>query len=332
MSAALGSAVLRTQSDARLLELASAGHERAFEAIVVRYRRPLERSVRRMLPPALVEDVVQSALVAAWSALAAGAAVRELRPWLHAIARNAAVRALAGAGEACAHLSEQLPGAGSAADAVALREDARAALAAVAGLPARQREALLRTVFDGDSRAQIALDLEAPEGTVRQLVHRARTSVRAAATAIVPLPLIVRVAAGEATAGAATTAAASASAGKAAAIVVAAAAVAAGGAAGYRWDPAPTRATDAPTIRLAQPPTDASTGGTGASRPIAFLVPGRPALVPRQAVPAPVAPRRRTDPRRPAARLIPEPIPATPKSAPPLPAPIRAAPFRLAPF
>jgi hypothetical protein len=42
--------LLRTQSDDRLVALAAAGHERAFEAIVERYRRSLIRSARRYLP------------------------------------------------------------------------------------------------------------------------------------------------------------------------------------------------------------------------------------------------------------------------------------------
>ena len=44
--------LLRTQSDERLAALAREGHERAFEAIVERYRRPLMRACRRVLPEA----------------------------------------------------------------------------------------------------------------------------------------------------------------------------------------------------------------------------------------------------------------------------------------
>ena len=45
-------AVLRGQSDERLVDLTRAGNERAFEAIVERYRRPLLRYCARILPPA----------------------------------------------------------------------------------------------------------------------------------------------------------------------------------------------------------------------------------------------------------------------------------------
>ena len=53
--------LLRTQSDERLVALARAGHDRAFEAIVERYRRPLLRACRRILPEARAEDALQQA-------------------------------------------------------------------------------------------------------------------------------------------------------------------------------------------------------------------------------------------------------------------------------
>lgn len=87
-------AVLRTQSDERLVALARAGHERAFEAIVRRYRRPLLTACQRVLPDGRAEDAVQLALVSAWAALSRGDDVRELRAWLYRIVRNAALSEL----------------------------------------------------------------------------------------------------------------------------------------------------------------------------------------------------------------------------------------------
>src|SRR5215212_7328766 len=86
--------LLRTQSDARLVALARAGQERAFEAIVERYRRPLLRACRRVLPEARAEDALQQALVDAWRALRRGDEVRELRPWLYRIVHNTALNQL----------------------------------------------------------------------------------------------------------------------------------------------------------------------------------------------------------------------------------------------
>src|ERR671928_1359388 len=86
--------LLRTQSDERLTALAREGHERAFEAIVERYRRPLLRASRRLLPEARAEDALQQALVAAWTGLRRGDEVRELRPWLYRIVHNTALNQL----------------------------------------------------------------------------------------------------------------------------------------------------------------------------------------------------------------------------------------------
>ena len=86
--------LLRTQSDDRLVALAREGHERAFEAIVERYRRPLLRAARRVLPEARAEDALQQALLSAWTALQRGDEVRDLRAWLYRIVHNSALNAL----------------------------------------------------------------------------------------------------------------------------------------------------------------------------------------------------------------------------------------------
>src|SRR5690242_11950983 len=57
--ARLAGAVLRTQSDERLVDLVRDGNDRAFEAIVHRYRRPLLRYCGRYLAPPRAEDAVQ---------------------------------------------------------------------------------------------------------------------------------------------------------------------------------------------------------------------------------------------------------------------------------
>src|SRR3954451_14758881 len=100
MAPVLSIPLLRTQSDRRLVALAADGHDRAFEAIVERYRRPLERYLRRLLSEALAEDVLQATFVRAWQALRAGTDVRDLRPWLYRIAHNQALNTLRAAGAA----------------------------------------------------------------------------------------------------------------------------------------------------------------------------------------------------------------------------------------
>jgi DNA-directed RNA polymerase specialized sigma24 family protein len=108
MTPILSATLLRTQSDARLVALVRQGHERAFEAIVERYRRPLHRHVRRMLPEARAEDALQQTLLKAWTTLQDGAEVRDLRPWLYRIAQNTALDTLKRAGYDYDELSESL--------------------------------------------------------------------------------------------------------------------------------------------------------------------------------------------------------------------------------
>src|SRR4051794_21301753 len=110
MTPLLSSALLRVQTDERLAELAAAGHDRAFEAIVERYRRPLLRYLRRLLSETLAEDVVQSTFINAWSSLRTGTEVRDLRPWLYRIAHNAAINALKKVGEVMEEVPEAIGG------------------------------------------------------------------------------------------------------------------------------------------------------------------------------------------------------------------------------
>jgi RNA polymerase sigma factor (sigma-70 family) len=180
--------LLRTQSDARLVALARAGHDRAFEAIVERYRRPLLRACRRILPEARAEDALQHALMAAWTALRRGDEVQDLRPWLYRIVRNTALNQLRVAGYDLDELVDTLAAADDPEQEVERRALVRQTLLAVAALPERQRDALLRTAIEGRGQDEVARDLGLTNTALRQLVHRARTSVRAAATAVVPLP------------------------------------------------------------------------------------------------------------------------------------------------
>jgi RNA polymerase sigma factor (sigma-70 family) len=181
--------LLRTQSDDRLAALAATGHERAFEAIVERYRRPLLRHCRRFLPEARAEDALQLALVAAWSALRRGDDVRELRPWLYRIVHNTALNSLRASGYEYEQLHDALQGTGGPAELAENSALLRQTLAGLAALPERQREALMRIAVEGRSQDEVAAQLGLSHGAVRQLVHRARSSLRAAATAVTPLPL-----------------------------------------------------------------------------------------------------------------------------------------------
>src|SRR4029450_9571936 len=91
-----------------LVGLVRDGSERRFEAIVERYRRPLLRTCRRVLPEGRAEDALQQALIRAWRGLERGDDVHDLRPWLHRIAHNAALNQLRVSGYDFEELRESL--------------------------------------------------------------------------------------------------------------------------------------------------------------------------------------------------------------------------------
>jgi RNA polymerase sigma factor (sigma-70 family) len=183
--------LLKTQSDARLVELARQGHERAFEALVLRYRRALLGYCRRLpLSGGLAEDALQQGFLQAWLALQSGTEVRDPKPWLYRIVRNAALNMRRGAPVEHTELSETLCGNDAPEDELNRRVAMRGVLAGLVALPEHQREALLRTAVEGHSHEQVAAALGLSDGAVRGLVYRARATLRAAATAITPTPFL----------------------------------------------------------------------------------------------------------------------------------------------
>jgi RNA polymerase sigma factor (sigma-70 family) len=187
--------LLQTQSDARLLAAAREGHERAFEALVQRYRRPLLRYCRRLLlPEERAEDALQQAWLQAWLALQRGGEIRDAKAWLYRVAHNSAIDSLRATGYDHEQLRESLRGADAPQSDLERRIAVRQALVGLAALPELQREALLRTAIEGHSHEQVAAALGLSDGAVRGLVYRARATLRAVATAVTPPSLFVSIA------------------------------------------------------------------------------------------------------------------------------------------
>jgi RNA polymerase sigma factor (sigma-70 family) len=189
--------VLSTQSDERLVDLVRAGSEPAFETIVERYRRALMRYVSRLLPPERAEDVVQQSFVNAYEAMHRDGAELNLRPWLYRIAHNTALNALRDRGLRHDELDERIDGVERPDQALERTQGLRDVLVAVQALPDRQRDAIVLRELEGRSYEEIALALGVTDGAVRQLLNRARNSLRAAAAAVTPMPLLTRLASGD---------------------------------------------------------------------------------------------------------------------------------------
>ena len=187
--------LLAAQSDERLVALTRAGNERAFEAIVHRYRAPLVRYAGRFLPSSRAEDAVQQAFLSAYEALGRSGAAIDLKPWLYRITHNASLNLLRQNGWDYDQIPPDFDGVMRPDQAVELGERLRITVKAVKDLPDRQRDAIVLRELEGRSYEEIAATLGTGDGAVRQLLNRARSTVRAAATAITPWPLVARAAA-----------------------------------------------------------------------------------------------------------------------------------------
>jgi RNA polymerase sigma factor (sigma-70 family) len=189
--------LLRLQSDERLASLAARGTEPAFEALVARHRAGLVRSCARILPESEAEDAVQQALLSAHQALQRNGAPERFSPWLHRIAVNAALKQLRRTPEELPLDEERTDGVEQPPQSQERRERLRETIAAVGALPARQQRALVLRELEGRSHEEIARTLGLTPGAVRQLIHRARSGVRSAVSAITPYGLLLRFAEGE---------------------------------------------------------------------------------------------------------------------------------------
>ena len=187
-----GGALLRAQSDARLVDLTRAGNDRAFEAIVARYKGELLRYCSRVLPDGRGEDAVQQSFVNAYRALHGDTTPLSLRSWLFSIAHNVSLNILRQRGADHEPL-DSYPGTEEPAHATfERRQRFRDVLAAVAALPPGQRDAIVLRELEGRGHEEIARELGVTGGAARQLISRARNGVRDAAAAVVPVPLLMR--------------------------------------------------------------------------------------------------------------------------------------------
>jgi RNA polymerase sigma factor (sigma-70 family) len=187
---------LRAQSDGRLVRLVREGYESAFDEIVRRYRRPLDRFAAGIVG-GRSEDVTQDSFRKALEALRRGDDEVELRPWLYRIVRNTALNDLRDRPPAAAELADDLIAGGRSAAAEAEeRAEVAALIARLRALPENQRAALVMRELEGMSHEEIAAALGISHGAARQAIARGRTAVRSGFGALVPLPLLRALATG----------------------------------------------------------------------------------------------------------------------------------------
>ncbi len=180
------SALLRLQSDERLIALTRRGQPAAFETLCARYQSRLLAFCRHMLSSREdAEDVLQEVFAAAFNAVLADERAINVRPWLYRIARNRSLNHLRrasaiGVDTMDVHYAEN---GLSTSDKVLRRESFRELIADVHELPETQRTALLLREIDALSYEQIAQAMETTVPSVKSLLVRARISLAEAAEA-----------------------------------------------------------------------------------------------------------------------------------------------------
>ena len=183
-------------SDAQLVARTVAGDDRAFELLVIKYQRRIQRLIGRMVRDTdLVEDIAQESFIRAYRALHQFRGDAQFYTWLYRIAVNTAKKTLLDlkhdplVTEAALRTDSDddetfRPGTEPIAEEtpetlLAAREIAAAVQAALEALPEDLRQAVTLREIEGLSYEDIAAVMGCPIGTVRSRIFRAREAISA---------------------------------------------------------------------------------------------------------------------------------------------------------
>ena len=185
-----------TDPDAMLVERAVAGDQRAFELLVIKHQRRVQRLIGRMVRDVdLVEDIAQETFIRAYRALHKFRGESRFYTWLYRIAINTAKKFLLelkrnpvisqSTTESHEYGDETFrpqnePSTDETPESVlAAKEIGQAVNAALQALPEDLRQAISLREMDGLSYEDIAEVMNCPIGTVRSRIFRAREAVSA---------------------------------------------------------------------------------------------------------------------------------------------------------
>ncbi|MBC7604804.1 MAG: RNA polymerase sigma factor RpoE [Ramlibacter sp.] len=186
-----------TDTDLMLVERTVAGDHKAFELLVLKYQRRIERLIGRMVRDTdLVEDIAQETFIRAYRALAQFRGEAQFYTWLYRIAVNTAKKALVdmkrdptvsetalrGGGDEedeTSGMENELTSAETPETVLAAKEIAVAVNSAMEALPDELRQAVTLREIEGLSYEEIAEMMNCPIGTVRSRIFRAREAISA---------------------------------------------------------------------------------------------------------------------------------------------------------
>jgi RNA polymerase sigma-70 factor, ECF subfamily len=180
--------------DAPLIERVRQGDTRAFEMLVVKYQRRIERLIGRMVRDVdLVQDIAQEAFIRAYRAIPQFRGDSAFYTWLYRIAVNTAKKALMElkrdplVSEAAlatredddetSRVESELSDGETPESIMAGRQIAAAVNAAIEALSDDLRQAIVLREIEGLSYEEIAEVMNCPIGTVRSRIFRAREAI-----------------------------------------------------------------------------------------------------------------------------------------------------------
>ena len=187
-----------SDSDAMLVERTVAGDQKAFELLVIKYQRRIQRLIGRMVRDVdLVEDIAQETFIRAYRALAQFRGEAQFYTWLYRIAVNTAKKALmelkrdptvsensfksgqSDESDETSPLENELISSETPDAVLAGKEIAQMVNAAMEALPEELRQAITLREIEGLSYEEIAEVMNCPIGTVRSRIFRAREAISA---------------------------------------------------------------------------------------------------------------------------------------------------------
>jgi RNA polymerase sigma-70 factor (ECF subfamily) len=183
-------------ADALLVERVKLGDVRAFEMLVVKYQRRIERLIGRMVRDTdLVQDIAQETFIRAYRALPQFRGESAFYTWLYRIAVNSAKKALMDMkrdplvseaamrtdedGEETSRAESELSDGETPEALLASKEIAAAVNSEIEALSEDLRQAITLREIEGLSYEEIAEAMNCPIGTVRSRIFRARDAIAA---------------------------------------------------------------------------------------------------------------------------------------------------------
>lgn len=182
-------------ADAPLVRRVQQGDQRAFELLVLKYRRRIERLIGRMVRDShLVEDLAQETFIRAYRALPNFRGESAFYTWLYRIAVNTTKKTLMQAGrdpvrtesalasrddddEGGSRVENDATDGETPESLLASRQVAQTVNAAIESLSEDLRRAITLREIEGLSYEEIAELMDCPIGTVRSRIYRAREAI-----------------------------------------------------------------------------------------------------------------------------------------------------------